>query len=69
MTLRLNHRQANQEAYKAMAAMQRYTSNSSVDKVPNELIKIRASQINGCAFCLDMHTKKLLMRGNRIDSK
>jgi AhpD family alkylhydroperoxidase len=45
------------EAYKGMAALETYIHASGVTTIHQELIKIRASQINGCAFCLDMHTK------------
>ncbi|MEI5908256.1 carboxymuconolactone decarboxylase family protein [Bacillus spongiae] len=44
-------------AYKAMYSLEGYLANASMDKKMLELIKIRASQINGCAFCIDMHTK------------
>jgi len=44
------------EAYKAMYALEKYLSTSAIDPLHKELIKIRASQINGCAFCLNMHT-------------
>jgi AhpD family alkylhydroperoxidase len=38
-------------------------SNSSLPKTIQELVKIRASQINGCAFCTDMHTKDAALAG------
>lgn len=44
-------------AYEAMLGLEKYIRSSGLDKKTNELIKIRASQINGCAFCIDMHTK------------
>ncbi|HLT06104.1 MAG TPA: carboxymuconolactone decarboxylase family protein [Cyclobacteriaceae bacterium] len=44
------------EAYKAMSAMENYVKNSRLSPTHKELIKIRASQINGCAFCINMHT-------------
>lgn len=48
---------ANQpEAYKAMAAMENYVKTSDLSPIHKELIKIRASQINGCAYCINMHT-------------
>lgn len=40
-----------------MVGLERYISGISLDAKLKELIKIRASQINGCAFCIDMHTK------------
>lgn len=42
---------------KAMAALGASIAQSGLDKTLIELINIRASQINGCAFCLDIHTK------------
>ncbi|WP_113663812.1 carboxymuconolactone decarboxylase family protein [Pedobacter nanyangensis] len=50
-------------AYKAMFGLETYLQNTSLQKSHYELIKIRASQINGCAFCLDMHTKDALKIG------
>ena len=45
------------EAYRAMAALGAYVRNAGLEPKLVELVKIRASQINGCAFCIDMHTK------------
>lgn len=45
-------------AYKAMFGLEKYLLTSGLDKTLLHLIKIRASQINGCAFCIDMHTKE-----------
>jgi len=45
------------KAYEAMQALENYLNNSGIDKKHAELIKIRASQINGCAYCINMHTK------------
>jgi len=50
-------------AYKAMFGLESYLQNTSLQKSHYELIKIRASQINGCAFCLDMHTKDAIKIG------
>jgi AhpD family alkylhydroperoxidase len=44
-------------AYQAMTGLEKYLETTSIDKQLRELIKIRASQINGCAFCINMHTK------------
>lgn len=49
--------QAEPDAYKAMRGIEDYVRNSGLDKKLYELIKIRASQINGCAHCLNMHTR------------
>jgi AhpD family alkylhydroperoxidase len=45
------------EGYKVMMAFEKYVHGTKLTPIQRELIKIRASQINGCAFCLDMHTK------------
>ena len=45
------------KAYEAMQALENYLDQTVVSKTHKELIKIRASQINGCAFCINMHTK------------
>lgn len=45
------------EAVKAMYALGAYIAGCGLEHSLVELVKIRASQINGCAFCLDMHTK------------
>jgi AhpD family alkylhydroperoxidase len=44
-------------AYQAMLGLERYVAATGLDKKLRELVKIRASQINGCAFCIDLHTK------------
>ncbi|WP_379135760.1 carboxymuconolactone decarboxylase family protein [Paenibacillus sp. sgz500958] len=67
MSLRLNYREANAAAFQAMMALEKHTSSRIKDKVLYELIKIRVSQINGCAFCLDMHAKDLLKLGDHSD--
>jgi AhpD family alkylhydroperoxidase len=44
-------------ANEAMRGVERYVRASGLERSLIELVKIRASQLNGCAFCLDMHTK------------
>ncbi len=52
------------EAYKAIIALEGHLSKTSeLSTTHRELIKIRASQINGCAFCIAMHTKDALKYG------
>jgi AhpD family alkylhydroperoxidase len=55
--MRANILQTQPDAYKAMMALQNYVIGSGIEPLHHELIKIRASQINGCAYCLDMHTR------------
>jgi AhpD family alkylhydroperoxidase len=47
----------------AMIALQRQVEASGLEHSTLELVKIRASQINGCAYCLDMHTKDAIALG------
>jgi AhpD family alkylhydroperoxidase len=63
MTTRLNIQEKEPQAYKAMYALEAYLAGSQLSKSHKELLKIRASQINGCAFCIDMHTKDALKQG------
>jgi AhpD family alkylhydroperoxidase len=49
--------EAEPNGYKAIIALEAYMNTTPLNKKHRELIKIRASQINGCAFCIDMHTK------------
>ncbi|KPV44058.1 carboxymuconolactone decarboxylase family protein [Alicyclobacillus ferrooxydans] len=56
MEARLNYRIAEPDALRAMMVLESYTKSTGLDKKLVELMKIRASQLNGCAFCLDMHT-------------
>lgn len=51
------------EAYKAMFALEQYLQKSQLSRAHKELIKIRASQLNGCAFCINMHSQDALRYG------
>ncbi len=57
MTQRIDYAQAFPEAIKAMAQMEATLRHSGLEKPLLELVKLRASQLNGCAYCIDMHTK------------
>ncbi len=50
-------------AYEAMITLENWGKNCTLSPLHKELIKIRASQINGCAYCLDMHTEVALKLG------
>ncbi|MGK9200129.1 MULTISPECIES: carboxymuconolactone decarboxylase family protein [Sinorhizobium] len=58
MQSRLNFAKAAPDAYKAVAALDSYVKGSGIEPRLIHLIKLRASQINGCAYCVDMHTKE-----------
>ncbi|RAJ37146.1 carboxymuconolactone decarboxylase family protein [Pedobacter cryoconitis] len=49
--------------YRAIMALEKYIESTSLTAKHKDLIKIRASQINGCAFCIDMHTKDARKEG------
>ena len=57
MQPRLNYLELAPDGYKAMAGLERFVRQSGLEKPLLELVKLRASQINGCAYCLDMHSK------------
>jgi AhpD family alkylhydroperoxidase len=57
MQARLDANKLAPEGYKAMSGLQAYVTGCGLEPLLLELVKIRASQINGCAFCIAMHTK------------
>lgn len=60
---RINISEIERNSYKAMITMESYVKNSQIPPLLRELIKIRASQINGCAYCIDMHSEEALSLG------
>ncbi|WP_129691198.1 carboxymuconolactone decarboxylase family protein [Gottfriedia acidiceleris] len=58
MEKQINYSKLAPEALKIMMEMEKYIKSAGIDDKLRELIKIRVSQINGCAFCLDMHTSE-----------
>ncbi|WLH14398.1 carboxymuconolactone decarboxylase family protein [Pseudomonas hefeiensis] len=56
MQPRIDFYTASPEAYKAMLAFETAASKLGLEKSLLELVKLRSSQINGCAYCIDMHT-------------
>ena len=56
---RFDYAKAAPGAYRAMAGLERYLHNCGLEESLIHLIKLRASRINGCAYCLDMHWKDL----------
>jgi len=57
MKERLNYSKVAPEAIKAMYELEKYVHSSGLERSLYELVKTRSSQINGCAYCIDMHTK------------
>ncbi|RDY61244.1 carboxymuconolactone decarboxylase family protein [Flagellimonas nanhaiensis] len=52
-------------AYEAVFGLESYMQQAKLSKAHYELIKIRASQINGCAFCINMHTEEAIKMGEK----
>jgi len=65
MTARLDPAQVSAALYKKYLAFSMATAESSIDTALRDLVHIRASQINGCAFCVDMHIKEAMIHGER----
>ncbi|HLT49808.1 carboxymuconolactone decarboxylase family protein [Sphingobacterium chuzhouense] len=63
MEKRIDIQQLEPDAFKAMRVLENYIQHSGLSKTYLYLIKIRASQINGCAFCINMHTSDALKQG------
>ena len=59
MEIRFDYHDGSQGLFRAMAGLEEYLNNCSIEHRLLHLIKLRASQINGCAYCLDMHWKDL----------
>jgi AhpD family alkylhydroperoxidase len=63
MTPRLDYIKADPVLFKAMLSLQERADGSGLEPELLDIVKVRASQINGCAFCIDMHTKEARARG------
>ncbi len=63
MEPRIDYSRVAPGAMEVMRGLERYTKQSGLEPGLLELVKVRASQINGCAYCLDMHTKDARLRG------
>lgn len=63
MQQRIDVTKVSPAAYQAVAALQSYVDHSRLEAKLRDLIKIRASQINGCAYCLAMHTREARKHG------
>ena len=63
MTPRIDHRKVEPTAMRAMLALQHAVDESGLEPSLLGLVEVRASQINGCAYCIDMHTKDARAHG------
>lgn len=62
-TPRVNYAEVAPHAFKAMLGLEKALGESQLEKSLHELVKIRASQLNGCAYCIDMHTADAIKLG------
>jgi len=63
MKPRIDHRNVSPGALKAMFGLESFVNRSGLEKKLLDLVRFRVSQINGCAYCLDMHSKELRAAG------
>lgn len=67
MTTRITDRNEMRGLYEQMRNLEAYIATTGLERSLVHLVKLRASQINGCAFCMAMHTEEALQEGERID--
>lgn len=67
MTARLDYSKAAPAGVKALGTVYGYVTQSGLPPVLVDLVYLRVSQINNCAYCLDMHTRDLLKKGQSIE--
>lgn len=67
MTQRIDYAKASPEGYKAFGAVYSMLLKGSLPKELIDLVYLRVSQINGCAFCIDMHSRDLLKSGLSVE--
>jgi AhpD family alkylhydroperoxidase len=67
MSKRIDYAKASPEGYKAFGAVHATVLKGSLPKELVNLVYLRVSQINGCAFCIDMHTRDLLKSGLAVE--
>lgn len=60
---RFHMKEVQPDAYRAMRELSKYVAATGLPQRQQELIKIRASQINGCAYCINMHAKEARQQG------
>ena len=64
---RISAKRAVPELYQAMLGLDAAVSNSGLEGKLQDLLKFRAAQINGCAYCMDMHSRDALAAGERAE--
>jgi AhpD family alkylhydroperoxidase len=67
MSTRIDYAKASPEGYKAFGGVYAYLQKCGLPKELIDLVYLRVSQINGCAYCIDMHSRDLLKQGLSVD--
>ncbi|KAG0772293.1 hypothetical protein G6F22_015855 [Rhizopus arrhizus] len=67
MTSRLDYANASPDGYKAFGGVYVYLQKCGLPKTLIDLVYLRVSQINGCAYCIDMHSRDLIKSGLTVD--
>ncbi len=65
MNQRIDYQKQSPELFKKLVELNMALKSSAIEKTIQSLIEIRASQLNGCAFCVDMHVKEASIHGER----
>jgi AhpD family alkylhydroperoxidase len=65
MTRRIDYIKLNPELFTTLAEFNKLLHEGSIEESIRDLVKLRASQINGCSFCVDTHVKQSVIRGER----
>ena len=63
--MRIDYSAQSPELFRKFLEFSQLVAKSSIDRTIHDLVQIRASQINGCAFCIDMHVKEATIHGER----
>lgn len=67
MSLRFDYRKVDRTAFLTLGSFSLYEAKSGLEKTLRELIKVRVSQLNGCSFCLELHTRDARRAGERAE--
>jgi AhpD family alkylhydroperoxidase len=67
MSTRLNYRKAAPDGVKALGGVHTYLAGSGLPAQLIDLVYLRVSQLNGCAYCIDMHSRDLLKAGMNVE--
>jgi AhpD family alkylhydroperoxidase len=68
VTTRIDYAKASPEGYKAFGSVYGYLQKCTLPKELIDLVYLRVSQVNGCAYCIDMHSRDLLKQGLAVDT-